>query len=125
MKRKDLFYLLKGHFRDKISEIYTSVENEMSQKLKRDLELNEQNKTAVRTNLKKTYIKWQEVSRGEQKFLDPYQDGLEKIVIPAAESVSKSAASTSCSGRSPIDFDESSERTKRIKTEDIRKGRNY
>ena len=27
MKRKDLFYFLKGHFRDKISEIYISVEN--------------------------------------------------------------------------------------------------
>ena len=53
MTRKDLLYLIKGHFRDKISDIYTIVENKMSQKLKRYFELNEQNKTAVRTNVKK------------------------------------------------------------------------
>ena len=56
MTRKDLFYLIKDHFRDKISDIYTIVGNEMSRKLKRDFELNEQNKTAVRTNVKKIPI---------------------------------------------------------------------
>ena len=123
MTRKDLFYLLKGHFRDKSSKIYKSVENEMSRKLGRDFELTERNKIAVRTNLTKMYIKWQEVSRKEKKFLDRYKDWLDTIVVPAAGSVLESAASISCSGCPPVDFDESSERTKRRKTEDIRKGR--
>ena len=40
-------------------------------------------------------IKWQEVSRVEKKFLDRYKDWLDNIVIPAAQSVLESAASTS------------------------------
>ena len=63
MARKNLFYSIKGHFRDKISDIYTIVENEISRKLKRDFEVNEQNKTAVRTNVEKMDMKWQKVCR--------------------------------------------------------------
>lgn len=63
--RTDLFHLLKGRFRDKISEIYSTVEKETSRKLNRNFELNQQNKTAIRTNVKTIDMKWQEVSRTE------------------------------------------------------------
>ena len=108
MTRKELFNLLQGRFRDKISEIYESVEKEMSRKSKRSFELNEQNKTAIRTCVNKMNVKWQEVYCKKETFLNKFKDWLDTFVIPPVESTieptPESTASTSRGGRPPIDF---------------------
>jgi len=76
MTRKELFHLLRGQFCDKISKIYTNVEEEMSRKLNCNFVLTEKNKTAIHTNVKKIDIQWQEVSRAEIKFLKKFEDWL-------------------------------------------------
>jgi len=58
MTRKVLFHLLRGQFRDKISKIYTNVEEEMSRKLNCNFVLTEKKKIAIRTNVKKIDMKW-------------------------------------------------------------------
>lgn len=90
--------------------------------------LTEKNKTAIRTNVKKIDMKWQEVSRTEEKFLKKFEDWLKQFIILVDEQLqelgpSSELTSQSRSSRPLVHFSDASERTKRRKTEDIRKER--
>lgn len=59
----------------------------MSRKLKRNFELTEKNKTAIRTNVTKIDMKWLEVYRTKGKFLKKFGGWLKHFVVSADEQV--------------------------------------
>ena len=68
--------------------------------------------------------RWPEVYRAERKFLDKFNNWLNKFIISADKSVLESSpestSAASC-GRPSVSFSEASERTKRRETVQIRK----
>lgn len=123
--RKELFFLLKGNLNDQWSEIYKTVENDLSRKQKYTVTLNEKYKLALRSLVQKIRDKWQQVNRTEEKFLTKFDDwlGVFVVLVDKVDSIITPETSKTGMGRPASNFLESSERTKRRKTEDIRKER--
>lgn len=107
---------MKGHLNDNVTTAYQEIEKLMSRKLQRSFTLSDNVKPVIRKLLHDLNTKWQQVTRIEDKFFQKFSGWLSVFVTLEKTEQENSSKM----GRRSSGFAESSDRTKRRKTEHLR-----
>lgn len=117
--REEIFKLMKNNLNDNATVAYEKIEKFMSNKLQRSFTLSDDRKAVIRKLLHDFRTKWQDVARMEKKFFYKYHEWL-NVFVRLDNIKDLATPEKKNSGRPSSEFTDSSERTKRRRTEEMR-----
>lgn len=121
LTRLKLFQEIKKILKDDMKEIYAKVETLLSESENSNYHLSVDEKKQISDQVHKIRSRWDSSKRIEEKFLKTNHDWLQKSIELKKESKQKqNVEKNSNAGRRELSFSESSERSKRRKTEELR-----
>lgn len=121
--RFEFFQLIKNMMKHDIQEIYAATEKLMSHKQSAEFVLSTDNKKYISKLVYDIRVRWEENNRFEQKFLTKNEKWLQKYIVlkdRANDKTTNKKKEQSVTGRPSIDFSDSSDRSKRRKTQKLR-----
>lgn len=121
LTRLKLFHAIKNNLKDDLNEIYGKVEKLLCDSENFSYHLSDQEKTQIADVVYKMKLRWDSNQRTEARFLKKNGEWLQKSIDLKKDNKNKNGdEKKSNAGRRELSFSESSERTKRRKTEQLR-----
>lgn len=120
LSRREIFNLVRSKLNDNVTAVYEEIDNLMSSQLGYSFTLPESVKPVIRKLMNSFRKKWRQVKRTEKFFFEKFENWL-AVFVPFKElKLVVKTPNKPRTGRPLSDFNRSSERTKRRKTENVR-----